>query len=205
MPATSFKISPGFKKLEMLLKPSRFQADLNRNVSKSLQLNGQIAVRAIRKTIQAGVSPPNAGLSKFIKGSSKPLVDNGDLFKAITAKKVAPLAVFVGVLRSNRSFNVGVTIHNGATIRVTDKMRGMFNALALASAGRLDPSKLKGRAKELWAKRSGGWKPLAAGKGVITIPKRPFIEITFSSSAMKKKMQRNFKKASELALSGKKS
>ena len=205
MVTTSFKLTPGFKKLESLLKPSRFQADLNRNIGKALQLNGQVAVRAVRKTIQGSVAPANAGLTTFIKGSSKPLVDNGDLFKAITSKKVGPLAMFVGVLRSNRSFNIAVVVHNGARIRVTDKMRGMFFALALASAGKLDPEKLKGRAAELWAKRKGGWKPLGAGKGLITIPKRPFIEITFGDSGMKKKMTKNFTKAAALAFGGKKS
>lgn len=205
MPTTMFKLSPGFKKLEMLLKPSRFQADLNRNIGKALQLNGQVAVRAMRKTIKAGVPPSNAGLTRFIKGSSKPLVDSGQLFGAITAKRVGPLAVFVGVLRSDKAFNVAVTVHNGAHIRVTDRMRGMFFALWLASTGKMDPAKLKGAAAELWARRKGNWKPLGEGKAMITIPRRPFVEITFADGSMKKRMTRNFKRASELALAGKKS
>jgi hypothetical protein len=200
---TGFKLDAGFKRLEMLLKPGRFQAALQKNMGQALAMNGLVAVKAIRKTIKEGVDPPNAGLTKFIKGSSKPLIDNADLWRAVTWKKVEPLAIFVGVLRTNDSFNVAKIVHDGASVRVTDKMRAMFFALWLASEGKLDPNKLKGRAAELWARRSGGWKPLGSGKGTITIPSRPFIEITFADASMKKKMAKNLSAAAARALHGK--
>ena len=47
---------------------------------------GQFAVGLIRKKISDGVPPPNAQSTIDRKGSSKPLVDTGQLRKAVTAR-----------------------------------------------------------------------------------------------------------------------
>lgn len=203
MPSTSFKLSPGFKKLEDLIKPSRTQAALNRNVGRALQLNGKIVERAMRRVIQGGMNPPNANLTIHIKGSTKPLVDHADLMNSIRSVRQDELTVFIGILRTSKEYDIATVVHNGAHIPVTPKMRGMFFALWLASNGDLDPGKLTGRAAELWQRRQGGWFPLKDSTTHIVIPPRKFVEQTFRDKAMKRKLIKNFKKAAALAFTGK--
>lgn len=158
------------------------------------------AVSEMRKVIQAGVRPKNRPLTTIIKGSNKPLVDNGDLFQSITYEMSGQFEAAVGVLRADPRFNIAEIIHNGGTINVTDAMRGMFYALWLASIGKLDPSKLEGRAAELFARRSTGWKPIAPSTSAILIPERRFVDATFKKRALKKFARETWKQAIEQAI-----
>lgn len=85
-------------------------------------------------------------LSQFTieqKGSSKPLIDDGDLIRSITFEVVGKNAVFVGVKKNSRGKdgeslvnigaihegvdpNTGEVREHGAIIPVTKKMRGFF-------------------------------------------------------------------------------
>ena len=75
---------------------------------------------------------PNSPLTVLIKGSSRPLVDRGDLRLGITTEVgLHRKEIFgaVGVLRTRRTkdgkrlFNVAVALHNGFTIKVTPAVR----------------------------------------------------------------------------------
>lgn len=204
MSKTSFKFDAGMKRLESILNPSKYRKRLNLNIGKAIQLNAKLVEKAMRNTIKKGVAPKQSALQSWIKGSSTPGIDNADLWKAITSTKVKPMVFFVGVLRTNESYNIAEIVHHGATIEVTDAMRGMFFMMWLVDQGRMSPSRLTGRAAELYEQRKGEWKPLKKSTTRITIPARRFVTLTMANPTLKAKIKKNFAKAAQLTLGGKK-
>lgn len=107
-----------------------------------LSRSGQMLRDETRKGIrnQAPGGQPFEPLTEFTirnKGSSKALIDHGDLVNSITFKvDPARMAVFVGILRTARSrnpesgeiylANIGRVHEEGAIIPVTPRMRAFF-------------------------------------------------------------------------------
>ena len=183
------------------MDPTTLTPVLQKEMALATRRAGKLAERKARQIIQEGMLPFNADLTEHIKGSDKPLVDTGTgIFQAITSSVVSDFEVFVGVLRRDRFYDIAESLHEGVTIKVTDRMRGMFAVLWQASEGRRDPGTLTGRAAELWARRQGGWLPLNAGTTVIKIPPRPFLEATFSSPELKKQVKREWDRAVDRAI-----
>lgn len=180
--ATSFKIK-GMKGLEIALSPSKFATASKEKIRRATALNGKLAAGEMRRLIRKGIKPENAALTQAIKGGDKPLVDSSKLFESITSKVTSDVEAFVGVLRTNENYNIAAIVHEGATLNVTPAMKGMFFFLWKASSGELDPSKLQGRARELW-ERSTNWRPLGPDTKAINIASRPFVEETFSSKRL---------------------
>lgn len=157
-----------------------------------LSRTGQMMRDETRKGIraQAPGGQPFEPLSEFTianKGSSKALIDDGDLINSITFK-VNPeqLSVFVGILRTATSKNEGsgetyltniARVHEeGALIPVTPKMRAYF--------------------RHRWGIN------LKASTTHITIPARPFIKPTFEKYAPR--AQERFREAVDKVLRGEK-
>jgi len=196
---TEFKIR-GLKRWVKALDARGFDAASRRHMRRATELNGKVAEKIQRQTIQSGKSlQKNAALTQAIKGADKPAVDTGLLFQSITSKVIDDFTVVVGVLRTSEAYNIAVIVHEGAKVKVTPKMRGMFYALWKASKGELDPGKLTGRAKELFARQPDGWLPLDADTEVIIIPGRPWAEIAFRNTQMIKQTRDNWKLALEAA------
>lgn len=187
----------GIKRWLKALDPKAFTQNMRTNVRTATVLNGKIGEAYLRKMIQnsAGKLKPNAPLTKQIKGSAKPLADQGLLFQAITSKVTDDFTVFVGVLRTSEAYNLVETLHDGKVIKVTPAMRGMFFMLWKASIGEIDPSKLTGRAAELWKRKPGGWYPLRDDTVVVVLPSRPFIRLVFQNPQFKKLVKDNWTKA----------
>lgn len=200
--STTFKLNAGFDKLRDILNPGKFRKRLNLNIGKAVQLNAKLVEKAIRNELKTGMSPRQSALSAYIKGSSKPGIDNADLFKAVTSTKMKLMTYFVGVLRTNGAFNIAELVHFGATIEVTPAMRGMFFMMWLVDKGRMPESSLSGRAAELYRRRKGGWKPLKRSTTRIVIPERRFVTRAMANATLKKKIARNFARAAQLALGG---
>lgn len=182
------------KGLEIALDPAAMRAELRTQVRRATELNGKIAAAAARKVLQGGVTPKNAALTQAIKGSDKPLVDSAELFGAISSEVVNDYEVFVGVARNAAGYNIALITHDGVTIQVTDKMRGMFYYLWQASIGAMDPSKLTGRAAELF-ERYQDWKPLKDSTTAIVIPPRRWTEQVFNDPELKARIERNWNDA----------
>lgn len=180
----------GWGSFKKAIKPEHAGPIIEAHVGKALQLAGKILEAAQRKRIKTGMPPPNAPLTIAIKGSSKPLADRGDLFGANKSTAVAWNKVFVGVLATEGVYDIARTIHDGKVIPVTDKMRGLFTVLWMASIGSIEPSALTGRAAELWSRMPGGWHPLDENTKVIVIPARPWIKDTFEDPAIQKKVEK---------------
>lgn len=188
---TGFKLTTGWPEMTLLLSSRLFSKRLQRELLKAAALAGMAGAKAGRKAIQSGKFAKNAALTVALKGSDAPLKGTaaGGLFQAITYKVVRWDQVFVGVLRTDGKYNIAETVHNGKAIKVTAKMRDLFRVLWLASAGKLDASKLDGRAAELFDKFKD-WRPLRAGTNVINIPARPFMQVAFSDPSFQAAVRR---------------
>lgn len=131
-----------------------------------------IMVRGIRDGAPGGQAfKPLASTTKLLKGSSKPLIDNGDLLRSIDVDEVGHSTFFVGVNRNAPPSENGTEmvnlaeIHNNGTdpytIQVTPKLRKFFMFMYLQGIFQ---------------------SPLSKSKTVIHhkgIPARPFIEPSY--------------------------
>ena len=171
---------------------SSFTPALKQNMNKAMKLNGMIIRKAIRRQIQAGVPPKNAELTAAIKGSDKALVDDGQLYKAITSKVISPFTVEVGVVKGDAYANIAAALHEGTTLKVTPAMRGLFLALASASRGGKPPEGK--RAQRLFSKYQD-WKPLKPSTTHIKIPGRPFMNRALNDTTLREKIYKNVTQA----------
>jgi hypothetical protein len=203
VPKTQFKIK-GLKRWRAALDAHGFDEVARKNIRKATALNGKIIEAAVRKVIQSGKLKANAPLTIAIKGSSKPLVDHGGLFQAVTSHVVDDFTVFVGVLRSSPAHRLVEMLHEGVVISVTPAMRGMFFMLWRASIGEIDPNRLTGRAAELWARMPRDWKPLATDTKKIVIPPRRFIKAGFRTAGIIALCRKNWKAALEASFRARK-
>jgi hypothetical protein len=151
---------PAFRSL---MNAKDFQNRWMVNKRQFLQTTG-IGVTGLMTKIILRESPfaENAPLTAILKGSSLPLVDDNDFVQSITHQTKGD-EVFVGVLRSSGNFNVAAIIHEGATVKVTKKMRGFFYNLANTIAG---------------------VKPLNPKTKKIRIPSRPYAKETFEHPSL---------------------
>jgi hypothetical protein len=169
------RLSKNWKKLDKKLLNSR--EDLKNHLTRATKLIGKKGEALARKEITEGKYEPNKPLTVALKGGkNEPLIGDrpgAPLFKAITSKVVEELAVFIGILQTNKEYNIARAIHDGTSIKVTKKMRNLFYVLWLK--GQRPSIELTGRAAELWDKMPGGWLPLKKSTEAIVIPSRPFI------------------------------
>ncbi len=201
MARTGIRRTGDWGKWEAALKPGQMERAIKRRMRQASALNGKLAQRAIRQAIRTGGFAPNAPLTIHIKSSSKPLVDQGTgLFQAITSMVVDDTTVFAGVLRTDGAFNIAMALHEGAVLPVTPAMRGMFFWLWQASIGAIDSSALTGRARQLWERQPGGWRPLKPGTSRILIPGRTFVRTAFANPRLKKLARENWKQALQAAM-----
>ena len=191
----SIVMDKGWKQYAVAIDTKGFDKAMKLHLRKATKKNGLMMVKAIRQTIKGGAFEPNKALTVAIKGSTKPLVDRGDLFQAITYKMYGDTTVFVGVLKTNGEYNIAAMLHEGTAIKVTKAMRGLFFILWQASEGKVDPARLTGRATELFERMSSGWKPLKESTTTIVVPARPFIKVSFDNPELLAKATENWSKA----------
>ena len=181
------------------------------HIGQATDINAKLTEREIKKRIGKPSQPgwgPLAGLTKDIKRSTGMLFDKGELFKSITKKLVNYKTVFVGVLMTAKKkdggklANIALVLHEGATIKVTQKMRRLFWALWAARIGILDPANLVGRARELWDRTRGRTKfyKLSDNTTAIRIPGRPFFRDVFEDKAFLMTLKKNWEEGVSAAL-----
>lgn len=121
----------GFDRLIEALKTPRAKMLLRQNVGAQMRLAAQKLRAAVVRYIDSEAHGlPNSPLTILAKGSSRPLVDRGDLRQSIEAtyhETPGQLVGGVGVARSasgkNGHVNVAAVLHEGTVITVTDKVR----------------------------------------------------------------------------------
>jgi hypothetical protein len=195
MATTAFKLVGDWKKLQKAFDPRVFQAKNKKHIERATKINGLLAVRTARETMaDPSLYKENAPLTIAIKGSTKPLIDDGDLRKAITHKVVDTFTVFVGVLRTHAFSNIAEKLHEGVVIPVSRKMRNMFRLLwlkyQLSLRGKESELKLTGRAEDLWEDYKGPWYRIR--KPNIVIKARRFFKFAFENPELLKKVEENW-------------
>jgi hypothetical protein len=171
-------------------------------VGRATKVNASIVRREFRLSIRDSGFDRNANLTTFIKGSSGTLRDSGQLMRSVAFRSISPFRAEVGVLKGDPSANIAIIVHEGATIPVTAKMRGMFAALADASSGQRTPGRLRGRARELFDRRSEGWKPLRPSTTAIRVPARPYMRRVVERPELHRALAKNWLAAAAAAIAG---
>lgn len=188
------KLTGPWKRIEYILDPVYFSKEVEKNLAIATALNAKKVEAWMRGVIKKGGFAENEKLTIAIKGSSKPLVDRGDLFKAITSLIISKDLAFVGVLKKDeKNYNIAKSLHKEQRYKVDPKMRSLFYLLWLASIGVV--TSLEGRAKELWDRKPGGWKPLDRSTTEIYVPARPFVDKTFDDPELHSICINNWRKA----------
>lgn len=203
MPKTKFKMDKGLARMRLAIDPKKMDTTVRKHLRRAAGINGKLAEKEARRVIQSGRGlAKNADLTIALKGEDAPLkgTAGADLFNSITSKVINDTTVFAGVLRTDKGYNIAKVVHEGATIPVTSRMRGMFFYLFKASIGDIDPSELTGRAAELWEQHPGPWYPLKDSTTAIVIPSRPFMELAFKATGLKKKVEKNWVMALQAAM-----
>lgn len=186
----------GFDKLKKKLD-GKFDKRFRKNVKIAQKRNGLIGAGAIKEAIHAGdVFAPNSPVTIGIKGSSRPLFGEAagsGLVASITHIVPKWDLAFIGVIRSRsvtskdgRKYdllNVAFIMHEGASVKVTQKMRNFFAVMS-----REEPGK---------------WFPLNPSTKVISIPGRPFLRIAIAE-AVEKLYVRQWNEAIQASLSNRK-
>lgn len=185
------------QKFAKLTAPDNFYRHMRRHIPRTTGLNARLAADKIKRVLRSGSSDmaKNASLTIMIKDSSRPLIDVGDFVHSITAQKIDDWTAWVGISSDHPEAGLMQMLHEGATIRVTPAMRGMFFMLWKASTGQMDSSKLTGRAAELFARQPAGWLPLKETTTAIVIPGRPWTKIASEDTGLKQQMKSNWEMA----------
>lgn len=186
----------GFEKLKDILSPAKIPRRLRKHVRKATELNAMLGASEVTRAIYKGVPPPNSDLTVALKGSSRTLVDSGNLAGSVHGKAVDWDEGHIGVLRRKKAKRVSkkvkgarytndiaALLYFGATISVTDKMRRLFFALASSK------------------KYHGKIKPLSPKTKVIVIPPRRYLDAALTTQ-MEAKYKKNWLAAIKLTLLG---
>ena len=188
----------GFERLSKILHPTSWEKRLEKNVKVATRRNGLLAARKVKRDISSRKVQPSklSQLTVSMKGSSKALVDTGELRKSIVSDLIAWHTVVVGVLKRRTLtdeqgnaydiMDIAIAMHFGADIPVSDKMRRYFYWLANSPE-----SSLQGKIM-----------PLSPGTTMIHVPGRPFMKGIFDPE-MRKQYKRNWQKAINKTIAGK--
>lgn len=202
------KMTGDWKRMAAALDPKRFEANLQANIHKATKFNGMMVRAEVRRRIKGRKYEANAPLTVLVKRSSTPLVDDGDLFGAVTSKDIDAYSVFVGILRSATSkdgrslTNIAEFLHSGGNIPVTEAMRGMFILLSEVGQGKREVASLEGRAAEMAKALKGRIKnihPLKQSTKFIVVPPRPFLTSVLEDPIVLKRCEKNWRKAAMAA------
>lgn len=154
---TSLKIT-GLKRFKKMFAKTFFMGELKKQVRKQNKILGISFEEKVRREIKGGKFAKNSRLTELLKGSSKPLIADGDLWASISSDVYRYLELRVGVVRRDprTGANIALILHEGATIKVTPKMRAWFRRRHVETGGLV--------------------KPLKASTHEIRIPPRPFFK-----------------------------
>ena len=121
------ELTGDWNRLEEIFNPSKIAAGIRQAAARA----GNYGASAVKKGIVSGAPGgqkfvPNSSFTTARKGSSKPLVDKGDLVGSVTYQVVDDNHVFIGV-NKGKEVNIAAVHEFGCTIKVTPKMRAYLH------------------------------------------------------------------------------
>jgi len=154
----------GLETWRLLTSPHVVRKVMREQVSVANRRLAPKMVAKVRKDIKEKHFKKNAILTELLKGSTTPLIDGADLWGSISARHKSPWEFHVGVIREDKGgSSIAFILHEGATRKVTEKMRRFFRAQAAESRGLVRPLKTSTRE--------------------IRIPPRPFIKFSLADDS----------------------
>lgn len=121
-----------------LLKGPEFKRILRMKTKDANKRLAVLGVARLSQEIRGGKFEQNSPFTVFLKKSSKPLVDHGDLVGSVSFTHKNRTTFDVGVLRRTASGrNLAHMLETGWTQKVTPAMRRWFFAMAKESGGRI--------------------------------------------------------------------
>jgi len=117
-----------WNKLANMLNPSRLKNSLRKCAAKAGNYGASEVKKGIRGGAPGGQSfAPLSPVTIINKGSSKPLIDHGDLIGSVTYEVFNDnSSVFIGV-KKGKEVNIAAVHEYGCTIGVTSKMRAYLH------------------------------------------------------------------------------
>ena len=121
------ELSGDWNRIDEILNPAKIAEGMRQAAARV----GNYGASEVKKGIVSG-SPggktfkPNSPLTIARKGSSKPLIDKGDLVGSITYQIIDSDNVFIGV-KKGKEANIAAVHEFGCTIKVTPKMRAYLH------------------------------------------------------------------------------
>lgn len=230
--ASATRLSAEWADFLRTLEPNSFKRRLAHNLERAGHRVGREYVRIARGLIRSAVYAPNSPITIALKGSSKPLVDKGDLFQGISYELDGPYNIRMGLLKrrvGQQVVNVGMVLHEGATIDVSahPQVRRKVWAMVRKAVGAERMKALNGRSRKAVAKaaadlgikatgrsRRGMFGALkaqgklqarpAAGSGrqVWVIPARPFLSTPIMDPAFGKAVEQHYTEAIRATFQG---
>ena len=151
----------GFKEFISAFNARRVRSVANEELRKKVKTQLVLLRGDIDKYIKSekhGI--PNSPLTILVKGSSRPLVDGGDLRQSINVRvktEGADVVGGVGVLRTKTSrdgkklWNIGRALHEGFKVRVTARVRAaVFAEMRKRSGGKVKFVSEGGESASVW-------------------------------------------------------
>lgn len=176
------KFAGDTKDLQKFINPKKgLPKALEKHIRKATIKNSLILVARIRQNIRGRKFEENAKVTNLIKGNKAPLINKGDLHNAISRQMVDSYTAKVGLL-DGQFAQIAKVLHEGATLRITPKMRAAIFG-KLREAGKLD--KLDNDKKST---------------GFMRIKPRPFLSVVFESKEVQKEMNDNWEAAVKAAI-----
>lgn len=183
------------KDWQRLLKasnPARFRKLLAANMRIATEKNGIDVMNCIRRKVQEAKFDPNSELTKLLKGSTKPLIDTSTLANNISYELENAFVAMAGTNRNREGANIAYTLHEGATLKMTDERRRWL-ARAIAIAYKKMGKDYQGKEGTGYTYAGGVASPTrgkSSSFGAIIIPGRPFIVSAFDDALIKRILER---------------
>ncbi len=168
----------GFETFLQMMKQDGFRKVFRTKLRLTNKRLAQLGAARLSQEIRTGGFEPNSPLTAWLKKSTRPLLDHGDLAGSVAGRVGTSVYSFcVGVTRRTPSGkNLAHMLETGFTIRVTPKMRKLFF---------------------YWAHKSGGkFKGLRQSTTAIRVKPRPYMrQAFFDDKAFQMKVQMDWRDA----------
>lgn len=214
MSETSIRLTGPWDDVIGSLDPSAWTRTLRKNVVKAHKLVGRAWQTAARRSIRAGEYAPNSPITVILKGSSTPLVADGDLFAALAFQVAsggggATTTLRLGLVRGRRGanderINIGLILHEGATLNVDEHSAARRKVWSMVShriqSEVTGTSSSSGASREAILKAAGVLSQPGGSRSVWVTPARPFITRPAQDGAVQNLARKAYTKAVEAAL-----
>lgn len=196
---------PDLKSLNRALESSRATEILDQTFREAHRRIGEIGVAMVRNAIRADEYAPNSPITIILKGSSKPLVDHGDLIQSITYDQPSARELRIGLVKQRIArgevYNIGVILHEGATIDVGAHpgIRVKVWSMVREALGRL-ANRPKRSKSAVWGAMAGIASLRSGGGRLWVIPPRPYLAGPLGSPAFVSRVERVYEMAAEQAV-----